>query len=457
VKKSIALLAAYGLLAAGGPARADVVTDWNDYATQAVANALAGARCRPDAPLPPGPRPLPATTIDLAMTHLAVHDAVQAIERRYETYADRVWGASGSTIAAAAKAAHDVLVARLPLQTVCLDDRYHQYLADRGIPEDDNGVEAGREAAARIIARRANDGSFPSPAPPPFIGSTDPGMWRPTPPANAPMAVPWFGDVDRFVLDEDDRERLASKAPPRLTSRRYATDFNEVKALGSLGSATRTQAQTYLAHFYSDNPILMWNRALRAIAAARHMDTGKAARLFALANMATADALMTAWDNKNRYANWRPITAIREAHLDGNPDTQEDETWQPLINTPNYPDWTSGANSVSGAMTQAVSRFFRTDRLGFTLTSNASPVVLPPPHNVRTYTRLSRAAADMVEARMLLGFHFRFADEAGRRDGEFVARRAIRCFLRPVDDDFDGGGRCGGDDDDAHDGDDDED
>ena len=456
MKKSIAVLAACGLLAAGGPARADVVTDWNDYATQAVANALAGARCRPDAPLPPGPRPLPATTIDLAMTHLAVHDGVQAIERRYETYADPIWGASGSKIAAVAKAAHDVLVARLPLQTVCLDDRYHQYLADRGIPEDDHGVDAGREAAARIIAKRANDGSFPSPAPPPFIGSTDPGMWRPTPPAFAPMAVPWFGDVDRFVLDDDDRERLASKAPPRMTSHRYAADFNEVKALGSLGSTTRTQAQTYLAYFYSDNPILMWNRGMRGIAAARQLDIGKAARLFALANMATSDALMTAWDNKNRHTQWRPVTAIREADLDGNPHTQKDETWLPLINTPNYPDWTSGANTVSGAMSQTVSRFFHTDRLGFTLTSNASPVVLPPPHNVRTYTRLSRAAADMVEARMLLGIHFRFADVEGRREGEFVAKRAIKCFLRPVDDDFHGG-RCGDDDDfRGDDGDDDE-
>jgi hypothetical protein len=448
MKRTIAVLIAGGLLGGAGVARGDVVTDWNDYASQAIATALAGARCRPDAPLPPGPRPLPATTIDFAMVHLAMHDAVQAIERRYEPYGDPIWGASGSRVAAAARAAHDVLVKQLPLQTDCLDVRYHDYLATHGIPEDDDGVEAGRRAAAGIISKRAGDGSFPSPAPPPFIGSTDPGMWRPTPPANAPMLIPWFGDVARFTLDDDQRERLASKEPPRLTSGRYTKDFNEVKALGSLGSTERTQAQTYLAYFFADNPILMWNRALRQIAAERGLGIGRSARLFALANMATSDALMTAWDNKNRYTQWRPITAIREADLDGNPHTQKDENWLPLIATPPYPDWSSGANNVSGAMTQTVVRFFQTDHLHFTLTSNTSPAQLPPPNNVRTYTRLSRAAADMVEARMLEGIHFRSSDVRARDQGEFVARRAFKCFLRPLDDDdFDGGHDCSDDDD----------
>jgi hypothetical protein len=439
MKRTIAVLMACGFLAGGGLAHGDVVTDWNDYASQAIATALAAGRCSPEAPLPPGPRPLPVTTIDFAMVHLAVHDAVQAIERRYEPYGDAIWGASGSRVAAAAKAAHDVLVNLLPLQTVCLDPRYHEYLATHGIPEDDPGVEAGRLAAAGIIARRAGDGRFPSPPPPPFIGSTDPGMWRPTPPANSPMLIPWFGDVTRFTFDDDRKERLASKKPPSLTSARYTRDFNEVKALGSLTSTARTQEQTYLAYFFADNPILMWNRGLRGIAVARKLDIGRSARLFALANMATADALMTAWDNKNVHNQWRPITAIREAELDGNPNTHEDDSWLPLINTPPYPDWSSGANNVSGAMTQTVARFFHTDRLGFTLTSNTSPTQLPPPHNVRAYTHLSDAAEDMVEARMLEGIHFRSSDVRGRQQGESIAKRAFKCYLRPLHaDDRDG-------------------
>jgi hypothetical protein len=444
MKRMIAVLVACGSLGSAGFARGDVVTDWNDLAAKAIATAQAGARCRPDAPLPPGPRPLPVITIDYAMVHLAMHDAVQAIEGRYEPYGDPIWGACGSPVGAAAKAAHDVLVNLFPLQTVCLDATYHDYLVTHGIREDDEGIEAGRLAAAGIITRRTGDGRFPTPPPPPFIGSTDPGMWRPTLPANAPMLIPWFGDVTRFTLDDDLRERLASKSPPSLTSRRYTREFNEVKEMGSLGSTRRTQAQTYLAHFFADNPIHMWNRALRGVAEARQLDIGRAARLFALANMATADALMTAWDHKNRYVQWRPITAIREADLDGNPGTHKDENWLPLIATPPYPDWSSGANSVSGAMTQTVVRFFRTDHLGFTLTSNTPPAQLPPPHNVRKYRRLSHAAADMVEARMLEGIHFRSSDVQGRKQGESIARRASRCFLRPLyrDDDHDGERDC---------------
>lgn len=441
-RKTITALIACASLGAGS-ARADVVTDWNDAAAQAIGTAMAAARCRPDAPLPPGPRPLPVTTIDYAMVHLAMHDAVQALEHRYETYGEPIWDASGSPVAAAAKAARDVLVALLPLQAVCLEARYHDYLAAHGIAEDDAGVDAGRRAAAGVIAKRAGDGRFPSPAPPPFIGGTDPGMWRPTPPAFAPMAIPWFGDVDRFTVDADARERLLSKEPPRLTSHRYAVELNEVKALGALHGSARTEAQTHLAYFFADNPIGMFNRGLRGIAASRGLDVGGSARLFALANMATADALMTAWDNKNRHVQWRPVTAIREADADGNPETVADPAWLPLIATPNYPDWSSGANNVSGAMTETVARFLGTDHVSFTLTSNTSPILLPPPHNVRAYTRLSDAAADMVEARMLEGIHFRSSDTRGRDQGESIAKRAVKCHLRPLQED-DGG--CGAED-----------
>jgi hypothetical protein len=424
-----------------GPVRADVVTDWNDYAQQAIATAGAAARCRPDAPLPAAPRPNPVVFLDFAMVQVAVHDAVQAIEGRYEPYGTPIWGASGSTVAAVAKSAHDLLVHLLPLQAVCLDARYSEYLAARGIPADDPGVEAGRQAAAGIIALRTGDGRFPSPAPPPFLGGTDPGEWRPTPPAFAPMAVPWLGDVRRFTVDDDLRERLASKAPPALTSRRYTRDFEEVKALGSLNSTARTQEQTYLAYFYADNPGMIWNRGLRAIATARGLDASDAARLFALANMAAADAIMTSWDNKNRYVQWRPVTAIREADHDGNPDTVADPAWTALIATPPYPDWSSGANNTAAAYARTAALFFATNRMDFTLTSTTSPALLPPPHNVRTYTHFTRMADDMVEARMLLGIHFRASDDIGRAQGKRIATRAFACFLRPVGDagDCDGG------------------
>ena len=441
MKRTIAVLAACGFLGIGGPARADVVTDWNDYTQQAIANALTAARCRPDAPLPAAPRPNPVIFLDFAIVQLAVHNAVQAIEGRYEPYGAPIWGASGSRVAAVAKAAHDVLVHLLPLQAVCLDARYDDYLAAHGIPATDPGIAAGQQAAAGIIALRTGDGRFPSPAPPPFVGSTDVGQWRPTPPAFAPMAIPWLGNVRRFTMDDDARERLVSQAPPELTSKRYTRDFDEVKALGSLNSTARTQAQTYLAYFYADNPGLIWNRGLRSIATARGLDVGESARLFALANMAAADAIMTAWDNKNRHNQWRPVTAIREADADGNPDTAADPTWTPLIATPPYPDWSSGANNVNAAYVRAAALLFGTDRMDFTLTSTTSPVLLPPPHNARAYTHFNDVADDMVEARMLLGIHFRASDDEARAEGKRIGTRAFACFLRPVGD---GAADCAG-------------
>jgi hypothetical protein len=180
MKRTIAFLIACGFLGGAGVARGDVVTDWNDYALQVFGNATSALPCQPGARVPPAPGPGQATTIDLAMVHLATHDAVQAMERRYELYGDPIWGASGSRIAAAAKAAHDVLVNLFPLQTECLDARYRDYLAAHGIPEDDEGVEAGQLAAARIIAKRVGDDRFPSPAPPPFIEryDRDTNVWR---------------------------------------------------------------------------------------------------------------------------------------------------------------------------------------------------------------------------------------------------------------------------------------
>ena len=156
--------------------------------------------------------------------------------------------------------------------------------------------------------------------------------------------------------------------------------------------------------------------------------TGDSARLFALANMATADALISSWDSKTHYVFWRPVTAIVEADHDDNPQTIADASWQPLINTPNYPDYTSGANNVAGAMTRTLESFFGTNRVTFDVTTLVPQATL----KTRTYRRFSDAADDMVEARMLLGIHFRFADTAGRTQGRRVADWTFNQFLLPV-------------------------
>lgn len=403
------------LLATPASVTADVVADWNAIAVQATVTAA---------------RPGPTGFRDVAIVQAAVYDAVQAIERRYEPYYVEIKGASGSPVAAAAKAAHDVLVHLFPAQAESLDATYQQYLSDRGLAANDPGVEVGAIAAAGIIALRACDGSFPVPPPPPFIGGTDPGVWRPTPPALLPMLAPWLGSVTPFTLTRPSQFRAAP--PPALTSREYARDYNEVKAMGALNNSSRTPEQTDLAHFWAGNYVVVLNQVLREIAGTQIDDIARSARLFALANMAIADAQITTWNSKNYYVFWRPVTAIQEGNNDGNSRTAGDSTWLPLIATPPYPDYTSGANNVTSALVNSLTLFFGTDHMTFSVTTtNLGPTI----EDTRTYRRFSDVAEEVVNARIYEGIHFRFADEAARKQGRQVASWVFKNFLRPLDND----------------------
>jgi hypothetical protein len=399
----------------------DAATDWNEIAVQALVAA--------------GPaRPGPVVFLDLAIVQAAVHDAVQAIDRRFEPYHVQIPGASGSPEAAAAKAAHDVLVNILPGQAASLDTTYHNYLAAHYLAEDDPGVRAGEVAAAGILALRANDGRLPNPPPPPFIGGTDPGVWRPTPsflpgppPSFAPMVTPWLGAVPPFTLKSGDQFR--ADAPPPLSSKRYAENYDEVKALGARFNSARTPEQTQLASFYTGNLFIVYTQTLRDAAAANTDNIGDNARLLALGTLAMADSLITAWDSKIHYVFWRPITAIREGENDRNVHTAGDPTWEPLINTPNYPEYTSGANNAAGALTRMLELYCGADDITFMVIS-ANPQVDP---NTRTYQRFSDLSWDIVDVRIYQGIHFRFADEAARTQGRHVAEWAFRRFLQPIE------------------------
>ncbi|HEX7173987.1 MAG TPA: vanadium-dependent haloperoxidase [Pyrinomonadaceae bacterium] len=389
------------------------MTDWNAIAVQATIT---------------GGRPGPTGVLDIAMVQAAVYDAVQAIERRYEPYYVEIPGASGSSVAAAAKAAHDVLVHLFPAptQVAQLDTAYQQYLLLHGLSETDPGVAVGATAAAGIIALRAGDGSFPTPAPTPFTGGAEPGVWRPTPPNNLPMAVSWLGAVTPFTLKEPSQFRAAP--PPPLNSGRYARDYDEVKAIGARTGSSRTPEQTDIAHFWAGNTPVIWNRALRDIAEAHVDNIADSSRLFALTSMAIADALITAWNDKLHYAFWRPITAIREGDHDGNDRTHGDPLWESLITTPNYPDYTSGAVNFATATTHVLAFFFGTDDFTFSVTTtNTVPTVA----DTRTYERFSDVAEELVEARIYSGIHFRFADEAAHKQGKQVAMWAFNHYMRP--------------------------
>ena len=245
----------------------------------------------------------------------------------------------------------------------------------------------------------------------------------------------------------DFNEQFRARRPPALTSLEYARAYNEVKALGGpvgYPGVTRTPDQTQIAYFWSGNTIALFEGMIRGLVEACEMGTeqryckslsrlGDSARLFALANLAGADAGIRAWNSKKHYNFWRPITAIQQLlpeDNDGNPQTEADATWTSLIATPPYPDYTSGANNLSGSFTTIVRRFFDADKVTFKVTTTAAQAV----PNERTYHRFSDLADDVVEARIYLGIHFRFADTAARREGTRVATQAFNHFLRPVHD-----------------------
>jgi hypothetical protein len=410
-------LALCALTICSGTASADAVTDWNEITMAAVTAS----------------RPGPIGMLDVALVQVAVHDSVQAFEQRYEPYYVETRATKGSRSAAVAAAARDVLVGMYPdpAKVSEVDAKYYNFLAQHGLTSDP-GLAVGQKVAARMLTLRRKN---PDPLPAPFVGGDGIGMWRPTdsfqgaPPAPvpfSPMVTPHLATMDPFTLTGPARFR--APPPPALTSDRYWKDYDEVKAIGALVGSARTPEQTDIAHFYNDNFFAQWNRVLRSVAKARINRVGDSARFFALANMAAADALITSWDSKKHYVFWRPLTAIRLGEVDGNAHTIGDPTWQPLINTPSYPDYSSGANSLVGAMTRTMARYFGRDRVSFEVTS-LSPLAMK---KTRTYQRFSDAAREVVDARVYLGIHFRFADTAARTQGEQVADWVVDRYLQPT-------------------------
>ena len=406
------------LLATPASLRADAVADWNAIAERSIITAA---------------HPPPVASIDLGIIHIAIYDAVMAIDRRYQPYHVQIPNASGSMVAATAKAGHDILVYLFPAQSGQLDSDYDAYLAAHNISPNDPGVAVGAQAAAGIASLRSNDGRFPA-NPPPFFGSTEIGQWRPTPsyepgpPAsNAPGLVPWVADVRPFTYC--DPSDYTGDGPLELKSGDYEKDFNEVKSMGSKTSSTRTAAQTQTAYFWADSGPLMWQRALRDMASRYLTNVGDSARMFALAGLAGADAQIACWSTKYEFNFWRPITAITLADQDGNPNTQADPNWRPLINTPNFPEYTSGHTTSSSAVAEVLKNFFKTEKLEFTITT-ANGLANP---KTRTYSKLSDAIDDVVDARVYAGIHYRTSDLHGVTQGKRVAKHVFEHYLREAD------------------------
>jgi hypothetical protein len=244
------------------------------------------------------------------------------------------------------------------------------------------------------------------------------------------MAAPWADNVRLFTIPSTSR---CQPAPlPALTSPEYAEAYNEVKSLGSNVGTTRTPHQNFLVRFYGDNFLVQWNRTLRDVANLYQFDPGRKARLLALANMSAADAFICAWNSKKFFNFWRPITAIREGDHDGNAQTAGQTNWTPAITTPPYPDYTSGANNLSGSITRILELVFDTDRVNFTISSLSGSLLMTDPATIE-YQRFSDVAKDIIDVRIWQGIHFRFADTEARSQGRRVANYAFKNFLQPVD------------------------
>jgi hypothetical protein len=415
-------------------ASADAVTEWNVHA-----NTAANATC-----IGPSGNGLYESRL-YAMMHAAIHDAVNAIDRRSSPYAYKRHVSPGASLdAAVAAAARAVLVGvigQLPADCVgtgidVAEAAYTSALA--AIPSGDArdaGVAAGRAAARAILALRANDGSDTLLVDTNFPQGDGPGEYRFTPGFDFAFAPGW-GNVTPFVMKRGSQFR--PRPPHQIRSGRYAADFNEVKALGGddLSTASgRTPDQTEIGLFWRESSPQQWNRIARTVSADRNLDLGENARLFALLNVALADGYIGSWEAKYHYVFWRPITAIQMADSDGNPHTAADPLWTPLQFTYPIPDYDSGHAVEGGAGAEVLRHVFGTDAVAFSVCSFTLPDgsnCNDPGAVYRTYTSFSQAATDNALSRIYIGIHFRHAVVEGERHGRRIAAHAVRLFFRPV-------------------------
>jgi hypothetical protein len=358
----------------------------------------------------------PATvhpTRSMAIAQLAVYDAVNAIERGNAPYVSQHPAPrAASPDAAAAAAAHAVMLSLFPSQQPAIDAKFQDSRAQLGDGAHvRQGIRVGTEAADAVLAARANDGA--DAAPPPFTPQPGPGEYQLTPPNfQSPVFTHW-GSVRPFALASGDQFR--PPPPPSVTSPRYTADFNEVKALGQSISATRSQDQTDIGRFWGAGPVQnVWNQIAQLAGMENHNSLAQDARMFALLDTSMADGVIALYDAKYAYHRWRPITAIQAAADDGNPDTTGDPTWTPLAVTALDPSYPGAHATISQAAATALRAFFGTDRLDFSLTTPSLPGV------TRSFQSFSQAADEASASRIYAGQHFRSDEDAGQALGAAV-------------------------------------
>jgi hypothetical protein len=414
-------------------ADASAVIHWNQVAATTLA-AIPG---------PNGGAP-PAFQINMGMTQGAVYDAVNAIgPKRHRSYLlDRRFGATASEDAAVATAAYDVLTAlvsgapeRAPFagRAALLQTLSSEYAAALAAIDDGSskrkGVAAGHAAAEAMLAARANDGRF---GPSQWVPNTDPGHWWPSlNPAGAQILdpTPWIGGVEPFLIESASQFRTAP--PLALDSAQYAAEFEQVKSLGGATGSARTDDQTFFAKWWQSAPVLTWNEVARELIARNNLGAADGARLLALQNLSGADAGINCWNDKYFYDFWRPSDAIARADEDDNEATIAEAGWTALISAP-YPEHPSGHNCLDGAHIGVLRTFFG-DEIdgGFTVTS-FSALLAPGEPRVRTFQSFTQPFAELIDARIWAGLHFRHGDVEGQFLGLEVANYAVTNYFQSV-------------------------
>jgi PAP2 superfamily protein len=380
------------------------VTHWNSIANAALTPSQ-------------GSNPM-AQSRTLAILHAAIHDAVNAIDRRFEPYTSGLTVTRGASVnAAVAAAARDVLVSLLPEQSQLVEAEYARAL--QGVHDASSkaaGIALGRAAARATIARRQGDG-FETATQPPYVPRSQAGDYQFTSPF-AFAAQPGWGHVRPFIINV--REHSVD-GPLQLSSTEYAEDLAYVKSIGHVTSAIRTPEQSTIAQFWYEDSPLGWNRITNIVVRQKGLDAWSAARAFALVNFAMADGFIAGFDAKYQFRFWRPVTAIHNAATDGNPLTEADSTWQPFLTTPPVPDYPSTHTVLGWAAAEVLIGLFG-DGVQYSTTSLTLPGV------TRQYQGFSTAAEENGWSRLYAGIHFRHAIEDGRRQGRGIGRAVVEAL-----------------------------
>lgn len=416
----------------GSDAASAVALQWNANAVAAVR----AARVTTELPAGATSRALYQTEGQLYMSYVqaAVYDAATKIGHRYASYHHFSVGAGNASIEAAViAAAYDTLVYYLGDPGGTLAAQYAQSIG--ALPDDRTtarGIAVGEAAAADIEALRANDGRNAALSTTYGTGSLQAGVWiLPPLPAIQIAQTPWLAFMHPFMLESTSQ--FQAPPPPALTSAQYAMDLNETEAYGSATSVVRTADQTATGFFWNANVISQMNQTLRDFATQHGMDLIDTTRLLAMGDMITTDAGMACFHSKYTYLFWRPITAIQHADIDGNPGTTADPTWQPVLATPNHPEYPSQHGCVTSALARVLANVGGSNAINATIwgatAANTTGLV-----TTRTFVTVDGLLSELVDARVYLGFHFRHSVLAGEDLGTQVASWELQRYFLPTTD-----------------------